>query len=143
MATFISEPRSYEQAEEVFRGKRSGSGVIRLGYQTMLERVPCDAALTTEPIRDYRITLFGNEVVRFHQDGTKVYKTCGWITASTIDRLDAFTPGRYRIGGKNYTRRAKSGTNPMMLARDLETGILYEFTSRLIMNENNSVTGVV
>lgn len=132
MATFTHEPRSYGEADEVFRSSRSKSGKVRLGNETYLER------------RDgcYLIRLFGNEIVRFQPDGVKQYKTCGWITASTIDRLNAFTPSKFSISGRNYTRRAKSYTDAHLLISNRETGQVERFEVRVTMNPNDSIMEV-
>jgi hypothetical protein len=132
MATFTHEPRSYGEADEVFRSSKQRGGKVRLGNETYLYRHQgC-----------YIITLFGNEVVRFHDHGLKEYKTCGWITASTIDRLNAFTPSKFSISGRNYTRRAKSYADAHLLIHNRETGQVERFDTIVLVNQNDSIMEV-
>lgn len=131
MATFKYEPRSYEDAELVYRGARNRRVV--LGHQTELHR----------GYGYYYITLFGNEVVRFNRDGSKEFKTCGWITASTIDRLSAFSPDKFLINGKNYTRRAKQAGDAHLILTDRITGEVNQFVSRFVLNANDSLVEVL
>ena len=140
MATFNHEPRSWRDADEVFKpGKR---GHMVLGHETTLHQSACDGG-GSEVVDsgDYTISLFGNEIVRFHEHGPKVYMTRGWITASTINRLGAFTPDRYSISGKRYTRRSKYG-NPVMVISDRETREVFEFTHHVTIAPNGSLLEV-
>lgn len=132
MATFTHEPRSYEDADRVFRRKARNSKV-RLGHETILEQ------------RDgcYLIRLFGNTIVRFEPDGRKQYMTCGWITASTINRLHAFTPPKFSISGRNYTRRARNYGDAHLLIHNRETGQVDRFESRVTLNPYDSILEVL
>jgi len=136
MATFRYEPRSFEDAERIFT-EHQKEGRLVLGHETVLYSRWFSVARAW----GYGISLFGNEVVVFHPDGVVEYRTCGWITASTINRLDAFTPARYTVGGKRYTRRSKLG-EPVMFIRDHETGQVHEFDRHVFMNVNGSITEV-
>lgn len=138
MATLTHEPRSFTQAQRWFEDHVGGKGSVRLGNATELYRT-LGRGESGNQIECYAIALFGNEIVRFEPDGFTKYKTCGWITASTIDRLDAFTPARYGISGRNYTWRAKNRSDAHLLVTDRDTEEQYRFESFFVLGPSGHI----
>lgn len=73
-------------------GRQSKDGMVRLGNNTYLAERP-----QIKGWPEYAVRLHDTDIVTFKHDGKIVLHTGGWVSTTTADRMDTFTPASVRV----------------------------------------------
>lgn len=88
MAHLDLQTATFEAAERLLGGRDSR----KIGHNTRLER-----RSRSEP-RSIAVQYHATDIVTLSTDGTLTVNTGGWHTVTTLTRINALLPGRWRIG---------------------------------------------